>query len=219
VPGEPLPSYRDDELEALAVHFLQGRFGSDVPIPVDIEWLVETLPDVDFDGYPALRANYGLDAGVWRDPTSGKLLVAVDEEVMDDDSAKGIARYRSTVAEQLSHVLLHPAAIEKLDGPDAFSRFQTQVLGAGAGRAARRLAQALLMPTEGVREEARRVYRQLVQLVGTGNPVAVKKFLCARLAKQFRVSEAAMGHRLQNAPLRLGDQIDDALRRGLSGLS
>jgi hypothetical protein len=64
-----------------------------------------------------LKANYAIEGGVWRDAATGKLLVGIDEDVMDDDSQKGVARYRTAVAEQLAHLLIHREVVAQLDGP------------------------------------------------------------------------------------------------------
>jgi hypothetical protein len=213
-----LPTYTEEQLEREATRFLTEHFGPDVPLPVDIEWLTETLEGVDFDCYPALRANYGVEGGTWRDPATGKLLVCIDEDVMDDDSQKGAARYRMAVAEQLGHLLIHREALASLNGPDQFREFHNQILGTKVERDTRRLAAALLMPAGPLAEEAKKTYRQLVQLVGTDNVPAVQKYLCSRLAKQFNVSEATMHHRLNDEPLRLYHHVEQAMRRGLSSL-
>lgn len=218
MPAGEVPTYRDEELEREATRLLSQSFGPDIPIPVDIEWLTETVEGVDLDCYPALRPNYGLEGAVWRDRATGKLLVAVDEAVMDDDSQRGVARYRAAVAEQLAHVLLHRQTVDGLSGPDAFRDFHNRMAGTPVERNTRRLAGDLLMPGGPLAEEAKKVYRQLVQLVGTDNGPAVQKYLCSRLAKQFKVSEAALGHRLSEEPLRISDQVAEALRRGLSNL-
>jgi hypothetical protein len=218
VSAADLPTYSDEQLEQEATRFLAERFGPAVPIPVDVEWLTETLQGVDFDCYPALRPNYGIDGGVWRDAASGKLLVGIDEDLMDDDSPKGVSRYRIAVAEQLAHLLIHGEVVGRLDGPDRFREFHNQMVGSAVERNTRRLAGALLMSGESLVEEAKKTYRLLVQLVGTDNVAAVKKYLCSRLAKQFKVSEAAMNHRLGEQPLKFYEQVEEALHRGLSNL-
>ena len=89
MPVDDLPTYGDEELERRATDLLRGRYAAGIPVPVDVEWLLETTPGVDFDCYPALRANHAIDAGVWADKKEGRLLACVDGELMDDDSKKG----------------------------------------------------------------------------------------------------------------------------------
>jgi hypothetical protein len=218
VPSGEIPTYSNEVLEEEATKLLEGRFGADIPIPVDVEWLTETLEGVDLDCYPALRSNYGVDGGVWREGDGGNLLVAIDEDLMDDDSPPGVARYRMVVAQELAHLIIHREAVSQVEGPDQFRSFHNRLVGTQVERDTRRLAGALLMPQKQLQDEANHVYRQLVQLVGTGNAPAVQKFLCSRLAQRFKVSEKAMQHRLGEGPMPLRDQVEQALRKGLSHL-
>ncbi len=144
---ENLPEYPDHELEKRASQFLATQYGSVVRIPVDVEWLLETL-GVDLDCYPALRANYFVEGGVWRDTQTGRLTVFIDEAMMDDHSARGVTRYRTTVAEELAHLLIHREVIEQVDGPARFGELHTQMLRTRVERNAKRMAAALLMPKE-----------------------------------------------------------------------
>jgi hypothetical protein len=219
VPVEDLPTFGEDELERRATDLLRGRYRGGVPVPVDIEWLLETTPGVDFDCYPALRANYAIDGGVWADKKTGGLLACVDEGLMDDDSKKGVARYRWVVAEQLAHLLIHQDVVARLDGPEAFREFDNRCLGTRAQRNTERLAAALLMPAEQLVAEAGEVYQQLVRVAGTDNPEAIKKYLGHRLAERFQVADRAMGHRLTDSPMRVSERVEESLRRGLAHLT
>jgi len=144
---ENLPEYPDHELEKRASQFLATQYGSVVRIPVDVEWLLETL-GVDLDCYPALRANYFVEGGVWRDTQTGRLTVFIDEAMMDDHSARGVTRYRTTVAEELAHLLIHREVLEQVDGPARFGELHTQMLRTRVERSAKRLTAAVLMPKE-----------------------------------------------------------------------
>ena len=75
MPFDKLPTYGDEELEERANRFLKDRLSPGVTIPVKVEWLAETLPGVDLDCYPALRANHAIDGGVWADKDTGRLLI------------------------------------------------------------------------------------------------------------------------------------------------
>ena len=74
--GEP-PTYTVAELERKAQAFLREQLGDDVPIPVDVDLLLERIEGVDLDYWPALRANHGLEGMVARDVESGRLLVFI----------------------------------------------------------------------------------------------------------------------------------------------
>lgn len=58
-----LPTFGDDFLEREATQFLQTHLGPDLPIPVDMELLIERIEGLDLDYWPALRANYGIEGG------------------------------------------------------------------------------------------------------------------------------------------------------------
>jgi hypothetical protein len=187
-----------------------------VPIPVDVELLIERIEGLDLDFWPALRENYGVEGGVWRDLDTGELFVYIDERVMDDDSPRGVGRYRTTVAEELAHVRLHRKVISQIDSPAGFQQLHNQIVGTKVERNAKRFAAALLMPADKLWAEAGTVYRQLVQRVGTDHPEPVLKWLCSLLAQKFRVNEAAMGICLKE--LGVNDKVQWALRRGYSTL-
>ena len=44
-----LPSYTVTQLERLAESLLRDSFGDDMAVPVDVEFLLESRDDVDFD--------------------------------------------------------------------------------------------------------------------------------------------------------------------------
>jgi hypothetical protein len=94
-----LPDYKDAEIEMRASAFLASHYGSDVRIPVDPDWLLEQMR-ITLDCYPKLRANHHVEGMVCRDVETGGLIVFIDEDGMDDQSARGITRYRTTVAEE-----------------------------------------------------------------------------------------------------------------------
>jgi hypothetical protein len=211
-----LPTFSDDFLEREATQFLQKHLGPDVPIPVDVELLIERIEGLDLDWWPALRQNYGVEGGVWRDADTGELFVYIDEKVMADDSPRGVGRYRTTVAEELAHVHLHRDVVARIDRPEEFQQLHNHIVGTRVERNAKRFAAALLMPTDKLSQEAKTVYRQLVQRVGTDNPGPVLKWLCSQLAQKFRVTEAAMNFRLQE--MRVYEDVERALHRGYSNL-
>jgi hypothetical protein len=79
VPFDNLPTYTVRQLEARAGEYLARNFGPDVPIPVDIDLLVER-EGIDLDEWPKLRTNHGIEGGVWRDTDSGQLFIFIAEE-------------------------------------------------------------------------------------------------------------------------------------------
>jgi hypothetical protein len=145
VPFDQLPTYSVRQLEAKASQYLADSFGQDVPIPVDIDLLVER-EGIDLDEWPKLRTNHGIEGGVWRDADSGRLFIFIAEELMADETPRGYGRYRMTVAEELAHIHLHRAVIEQIDTLAKFRELQSHKQWADVERDAKRYAAALLLP-------------------------------------------------------------------------
>jgi hypothetical protein len=217
VPFDKLSTYTVTQLESLASTYLARRFGQDVPIPVDIDLLVER-EGIDLDEWPKLRTNHGIEGGVWRDTDTGQLFIYIAEELMADESPRGYGRYRMTVAEELAHIHLQRGIIEQIDTLAKFRDLQNHPQWADLERNAKRYAAGLLMPGQKLSASAERVYAELVRTAGTGNLEAVKKWLKTLLAKEFEVSEGAMGHRLGEWPMRIYERVEQAIRDGLTYL-
>jgi hypothetical protein len=218
VPFDKVPTYSVRQLESKAGQYLADNFGPDIPIPVDIDLLVERQ-GIDLDEWPKLQTNHGIEGGVWRDTATGRLFIFIAEELMADESPKGYGRYRMTVAEELAHIHLHRTVIEQIDTPAKFRELQAHKQWAEIERNAKRYAAALLMPGKALSESAERVYAQLVRQAGTDNAAAVKKWLCSLLAREFEVSEMAMHHRLGEWPMKIYSRVEQALHDGLPYLS
>lgn len=217
MPFDKLPTYSVSHLEKMAGQYLDNNFGPDIPIPVDIDLLVER-EGIDLDEWPKLRTNHGIEGGVWRDTESGRLFVFIAEELMADESPKGYGRYRMTVAEELAHIHLHRTVIEQIDTPAKFRELQSHPQWAEVERNAKRYAAALLKPGKALSASAEKVYAQLVRHAGTDNVEAVKKWLRSLLAKEFEVSETAMHHRLGEWPMKIYSRVEQALHDGLTYL-
>lgn len=218
MPFESLPTYTVTDLERGAHDYLHRQFGPDIPIPVDVDWLLEAVERVDLDDWPKLRTNHGIEGGVWRDTDTGELVVYIAEELMDDESPKGYSRYRMTVAEELAHLHLHRPVVNQITGLDQFCELQRHALWQQMERNAKRYAAALLMPGAQLSAYAERVYSRLVARAGTDNPAAIKKWLCTLLSKEFVVSETSMQHRLGEWPMRIYTRVEQAARDGLGYL-
>ncbi len=207
-----LPKYTDAQLEIIASQFLAGQYSSVVRIPVDIEWLITKIPGVTLDCYPGLRDNYFVEGCVLRNTNSGDLFIYIDEKMMDDDSAKGVTRYRTTVAEELAHILIHRQLIEQVDSPDKFRELHNKLMEAKVERNAKRLAAALLMPKEQLWAEAEKEYNNWVTWQGTDEPERLTLMMLGSLSQKFKVSYQAMEIRMKE--LKVFDAVKDAANRG-----
>jgi hypothetical protein len=218
--------YTVAELERLATDYLTRRFGADVLIPVDVDLLVEKAEGITLDVWPKLEANHKILGMILRDVASGELFIFIDEDLADNDTPSGLARYRTTVAEELAHVHRHRALIDAIQGPDQFRKLHTHPQWNEIERDAKKFAAILLMPTRPLMAEARDVYHQIAgqpqiqeqlsQSVSASRrwEPHIKKRLCIEMAKRFEVSEMAMNHRLGEWPAEVYKHVERALEAG-----
>jgi hypothetical protein len=120
MPADWVRTYTFTELERLATAYLARQFGADVLIPVDVDLLVEKAEGITLDIWPKLQANHKVLGMVMRDVGSGELFIFIDEDLADNDTPNGLARYRTTVAEELAHVHLHRTVIDEIKSPDDY---------------------------------------------------------------------------------------------------
>lgn len=202
--------YTAAELERMASAYLVQRLGADFTIPIDVELLAER-GGLDLDIRRGLQELHEVLGGVFRDADSGQLLVYIDERLADDESPRGRARYRMTVAEELAHVHLHSDAIDEVRSPSDFVALHRHPSWNEFERNAKRFAALVLMPTRRLMPEAREIYPSLVHTAGTRNKPAIKRWLCEALARRFEVSHAAMHISLGGWPASVYVHVEQAL--------
>jgi hypothetical protein len=214
-PTGQLRTYSVQELEQISRQALD-RIGLDGLPPVDIEYLIETLPGVQLDYYPALKANHQILGMVCREVPSNRFLIFIDADLADSESQR--ARYRMTVAEEYAHLLIHRTAIETVQGIDGFRALLRFRKWYECERNAKKLAAMLLMPSAWIDRDSRALYSQLVRVAGFGNPDIIKKFLKNKLAERYEVSLQAMEIRLQEWPVKIYEKVEQAMKDGLDFL-
>jgi len=219
-------TYTVGELDRLATDYLAQHFGPDVLIPVDVDLLVEKAEAITLDVWPKLQANHKVLGMVLRNVDSGELFIYIDEDLADNDTPNGLARYRITVAEELAHIRLHRSLIEAIQGPDDFRKLHSHTQWAEIERNAKKFAAMLLMPTQPLMVVAREVYRQIAgqpqireQLNKSVSATKrwephIKKRLDLEMAKRFEVSEMAMPYRLGEWPAEVYKHVERALESG-----
>ena len=87
---------------------------------MNVDLLVEKVEGITLDVWPKLQGNHKVLGMVIRDVGSGELYVFVNEDLADNDTPNGLARYRMTVAEELAHVRLHRPLIDAIQSPEDF---------------------------------------------------------------------------------------------------
>jgi len=211
-----LPSYTVAQLERLAESLLRDSFGDHMAVPVDVEFLLESRDDVDFDFWPGLSANHQTVGAVFFDLDQQRFLVVIDEALADDEPRRNF--YRMTVAEELGHVVLHGDIIRRLESIDDFRLLHRHGQWEEIERNAKRFAAAVLMPGSVLVQESNKVYGELVKHAGFGNVEVIQKYLRNQLAKRFEVSPQSMGYRLNEWPMKINAKVEAAMAAQLDYL-
>lgn len=214
-PAEWLRTYQIAELERIAYAELK-RLGASLTIPVDIDQIVENFHDVDIDVRRGLKSNYHTWGMVARDLDKDKLIIFIDDTLLDSDYLRNI--YRMTVAEEFAHVLLHREAIEKVENIEDFKALHNHGNRYKYERNAKWLAAAILIPCEHILLDSRTLYKQMVCATGFGNPEAIKKKLAGVMAARYEVSVSAMTYRMSNWPVDVWKKVDVAMKDHLEFL-
>ncbi len=207
-----IPEYSASVLESKANDILRrcgikGGF-------VDVDFIAEAHLDLEIIDIPNLEALFDTQGILWK-TGDGKYKIVIDKHIMD----RNPNRYRTTVAEEIAHFVLHKDFFENIkDVKDAVNLYREIENHWHADRNAKRFAAALLMPPESLRQDAPKYYKQIVERVGFGDPHAVKRKLTSLLAKQYQVSFHAMEIRLGEWPVELRAKIDNALLEHLSAI-
>ena len=211
-----LRTYNAQELERFAQQQLQelkrlGHFA----IPVDIEAIVEKL-NIEIDVQRGLREIHQIWGMVAVDLDTEGLVILVDDALLDSKYQSIL--YRMTIAEEFAHSLLHEKVIKEIKTVEDFKALQDHQDWHTHDRNAKRLAAALLMPSQNVLDDSRELYGQMISVVGHNNPEAIKKQIASYLASRYEVSVRAMKFRLNEWPIKVMDKIDSAMNAGLDFL-
>ncbi|MFQ5881773.1 MAG: ImmA/IrrE family metallo-endopeptidase [Candidatus Methylomirabilales bacterium] len=211
---EEIPTYSAGELERIADRLLRERWQPEVVMPVDIDLLVEQEPGVVLDYRPGLEQAFGVVGAVVHYPEGETFTIYIDQDVADHRPNF----YRFTLAEEFAHLVLHRSVIQQAKTLEDAAWLHEWLRYKEIDRNAKRLAAALLMPPRHVLEDAAELYQGMVRHIGFENPAAVKKYLVDQLSRRYRVSREAMGHRLEEWPIRVVEKVDAAMREGLDFL-
>lgn len=212
MPGS-YPEYTVRELERLAAGILRQRFPAGVGIPIDIDFIVDTEPNVTLDVAPGLQEKCGIAGAVVAHPKEGRFTILIDERVADGNAAF----YRFTVAEEYAHTVLHRGILTQVhDLDDVATLHASDAYYKVLDRNAKRLASIILMPTEQLRQDARTRFAVL-RATGLGEAELARR-LTIQLAQRYNVSVQTMGIRLTNWPLSIQTAVRQAFRSNLNEL-
>jgi len=180
MPDPCIQFYTLAELEEFAQIFIGKFHNPPDSLPVKIDLITERNLDVSIIDYSMLKEKYGLEAFL----ALGKKTIYVDQDLMDSDAYEN--RYRFTIAEEVSHRILHARLFkdvkdvnEYFDTLDKIKQFQL----ARMDKDAKYLASAILMPTTIFTKLAT---DYVTELSGRGN--VLRYNVVTKLSKVFEVS-------------------------------
>ncbi len=202
-----LPRYSIRELERRAAETLARYLEAPLVMPIDVDLLAERLPGVELDLSPGILERFGLPGVVFR-RAPGAYTIRIDMDVADHR----LHFYRFTLAEEVGHILLHGAVIDRVTSTAEAARLQAEPGYEDLDRNARWFASALLMPPAELARDARTIYRELVRRRGFAEPEGIKHDLLKALSRRYQVSPAAMRYRLMHWPVKVVDSLAKALR-------
>ena len=209
-----VPTYKIPELERRARVLLEEKSHPTITIPIDIDFLVETEPGVKLDYRPGIKDRFSVAGVVWKSDED-TLSIFIDEYIADTNPTF----YRFTVAEEYAHIILHRPIIEKITSLDMVTQLMEMENYWKMDRNARRFAAATLMPAKQLLEDARDLYKRLVDAVGFGDERAIIDRLVDRLSRTYKVSPSAMRFRISEWPVEVIRKVKEAIRDELGFLS
>ena len=208
-----VPTYKPWDIERIAQAFL-SKYWTPGEQWVDVETIIERDLNVLID-YTACSRLTTEGAIAWR-KGDRRFVILVSEALAD----RYPNRYRFTLAQETSHLLLHKDLLESiitaeqaLDLHSSLTAQQYHELESAADLC----ASALLMPQHQFRAAAHDAYElwfeRMRSSVGKVIPDLVLKRVIDDLAKVYRVSFQAAKIRLQRWPIKLREDILQSARR------
>ncbi len=209
-----LRHYGVAEIERVAGEFL-AKYWKPSDVWVDVETIIERDLGVLID-YPPFEA-FPAVGSLARRVSDGRLVIIVSEELAN----RNPNRYRFTLAQEVSHLLLHQEVVDAIRSQEDVIEFQ-ESLGPDDYKHmegnANRCAAAILMPLPQFADAARASYaewfRRLSQ-AGSSSAQFLEKHIVDDLAKLYQVSAQAARIRLGNWPVQLDHDIIEYFSRGL----
>ena len=197
-----IPTYHVWEIEKKAAEFHAKHAklcGNPVRIPVNIELIVEKGGDfANLLPVNNLKQEHDTYGCLVRDAGSGKMIVAVDEYMAENNETT----YRFTLAEEVAHFILHGEIFREATSIQSWTALCSAItprLYWQMDRNAKYLAGALLMPQEPLNRHVREAYQKHFCQSEIMNEKHLRALIAKRLAPLYNVSdEHAMFYRLSN---------------------
>ncbi len=187
-----LITYSNTDLERKSLEVFRRR--PDVPFEarVNLELLVELEKDVRLTIVDGLIAKWGIEGAVGINFMSPTRFVLVDSLML----SRHWPEYASVLAEEYSHIVLHPALIQQVHEVEDFVDLQSDPQWGRFEADAKHFALCLRMPFKLVQFELAHAYAEIVKEHGFGSVERIEKLTRNALALRFRVSARDIQRRL-----------------------
>lgn len=205
-----LATYSDYQLERLARETLKSRPDVEHSAPINVEWLLEGLPNfLGIEFIEDLRNNHQVEGMVLKHVDGHReLLVRIDLGIF-----RGPWRhYNKVLCEEFAHITIHPALFYYISSEEDFFKLQRDPQWKRHEKDARRFVDAIMMPSDLLGSEISRFYPVIVDEHGFGDTLSVYELLISKLASHFRVSISDMRRRLQQPQVGLEDRLLNSLQ-------
>jgi len=171
--------------------------------PINLEWLIEGEENVRLEAVMGLRADHGVEGGIWKEEKSHQLTVFVDHTIFIGPWPQ----YAVVLGEEYSHLIVHPALLIQVKSVEDFIALQRDPEWERYERDARRFSRALRMPAGPFAGEAEQLYQQVIAEHSFGDPDTIEKYVRNGLCQKFRVPVDDAIRRMMTPPCELSRRI------------
>ena len=210
-----LRSYTELEIEHLAWKLLRSEPKVRSRLPIDVELLVESQPNLVLRIVPGLVARFSIECCVVRGGRADERVVWVDKLVAD---SRPLSHYRQLLAELLGHLALHEAVLDQTDSSEDYLAIRNSPQWERIERDARRFAVSIMAPEEMVIQAAEEIYPGLVTQPGMQSPDAIQRLMRNCLAQAFSISTQQIHRRMVRWPCQIYARVEASLAIGSSQL-
>jgi len=204
-----LVKYTISQLENKAELALRQRPDVNFTAPINLELLVERLPDVELEVRAGLRTNFRCEGCVCKHDASCKDISVI----IDNGIYRGPwADYNTVLGEEYAHLILHPALLLYVTTPEDFVALQNDTAWHQFEQDARWFSLAVRMPPKLVREEVSLSYKRIVNEHGFGDTAVVEAFIRNSIAQKFRVTAYDVRRRLSSFPCDIQDCLSNSIQ-------
>jgi hypothetical protein len=200
---EGLFEFSESELEDKASELIVARPDAATSIPIDIELLLELLPNTELQIRDGLFSEYSIEGCIIREVHSKRIKVLIDDSVAEGDEA----RYRATVGEEFAHLILHQSLIMQVKTVEEFVELQQDRNWTYYERDARRFSSMLRIPALELEVAATAAYERCVKRGDDDDATVVRQRICVELANLFQVFQNEMSRRFSSYRLSLDERI------------